>query len=543
MSKVRFSELNLSVEVNSALTDMGFEYATPIQAQSIPVILDGKDVFGQAQTGTGKTGAFAIPTIDKVDTSKKEIQVLVLCPTRELAIQVAEEFVKLAKHKKDLRILSVYGGDSMERQIKGIKRGVQIIVGTPGRVMDHMRRGTIKLNNLTTLVLDEADEMLNMGFRDDIEEVMNSIDQPIQKLLFSATIKPTIMDIIKKHLNNPEKIKIENKEVTTPNITQKYVEVKDKDKSEVVSRLLDIHNPKLSLIFCNTKMKVDELTDALQSRGYSADKIHGDMKQSVRSNVIEKFRQGDVRILIATDVAARGLDIDDVEMVFNYDVPNHEEYYVHRIGRTGRAGRQGTSFTLVNSRQMRDLRDIVNYTKKKMEPEKIPTLKDVEEVKTNVFIDEIKKQLEEGKHKKYMSVIEKLHTEGVSPIELAAAMLERELKISDVEEIQMETSSTKSTWAKDSGMARMFVNIGRDKKLRPQDLVKAIASETGIAGKEIGTIDIYDKYTFFEIPEAYANKVIDVMSKSKVKGVRINMELAQKKGAKGSTTRGRRKSN
>lgn len=543
MSKIRFDELNLSVEVNSALTDMGFEYATPIQAQSIPVILEGKDVFGQAQTGTGKTGAFAIPSIDKVDTSKKEIQVLVLCPTRELAIQVAEEFVKLSKHKKDLRILSVFGGDSMERQIKGIKRGVQIIVGTPGRVMDHMRRGTIKLNNLTTLVLDEADEMLNMGFRDDIEEVMNSIDHPIQKLLFSATIKPAIMDIIKKHLHNPQNIKIENKEVTTPNITQKYVEVKDKDKSEVISRLLDIHNPKLSLIFCNTKMRVDELTDALQSRGYSADKIHGDMKQSVRSNVIEKFRQGDIRILIATDVAARGLDIDDVEMVFNYDVPNHEEYYVHRIGRTGRAGRQGTSFTLVNSRQMRDLRDIVNYTKKKMEPEKIPTLKDVQEVKTNVFIDEIKKQLEEGKFKKYMSVIEKLHTEGISPIELAAAMLERELKISDVEEIQMETSSTKSAWAKDSGMARMFVNIGRDKKLRPQDLVKAIASETGIAGKEIGTIDIYDKYTFFEIPEGYANKVIDVMSKSKVKGVRINMELAQKKGAKGGTTRGRRKSN
>lgn len=536
MNKIRFEELNCSPEIMRALGDMGFKEATPIQAMAIPIVKEGRDVFGQAQTGTGKTAAFAIPTLDKINTEAKELQALVLCPTRELAVQVCEEFEKLGKYKKKLSVLAVYGGASMDNQIRSLRRGVQIIVGTPGRVMDHMRRGTVKLDKLNTLVLDEADEMLNMGFREDIEEILAEIEQPIQKLLFSATMKPSIMDIIKKHLNKPAKVKIENKELTTSTITQNYIEVREDDKPEVIGRLIDVYNPKLALIFCNTKMRVDELTDELQRRGLPVDKIHGDMKQAVRISVIDKFKQGIIKVLIATDVAARGLDIDDVEMVINYNVPQHEEHYVHRIGRTGRAGREGTSFTMVTSREYRALKEIMMYTKKQMEKHSIPSVDEVKNAKINLFIDDIKKDLEEGIHEKYIDVIETLKGEGYSPLDIAAAIIGREIKLGEAKEILPPEKEKKGrrnagVFSRDADMARFFVNVGRMDNIKPADLVRIIADNAGIRGKEIGSIDIYDKYSFVEIPEKHTSKVLDSVGKTKVKGIRLNIELAQKKGS------------
>lgn len=543
MDKIRFEELNCSEEIKKAVKDMGFEEATPIQTLAIPLVLEGKDVVGQAQTGTGKTAAFGIPAIDMVDAKKRETQALILCPTRELAVQVAEELAKIAKYKRGIRTLPVFGGQPIDRQIKGLRNGAQIVIGTPGRVMDHMRRRTLKLENLKMMILDEADEMLNMGFREDIETILESVGEERQTLLFSATMPKAIMEIIHKFQKNPEVVKVVHKELTTPNINQLYLEVKERDKLEVLTRLIDMYSPKLSLVFCNTKRKVDEVTDLLQSRGYASDKIHGDMKQSLRINVMNKFKRGDIEVLVATDVAARGLDIDDVESVFNFDMPTHEEYYVHRIGRTGRAGRTGSAFTFVTGRDFYLLRNVMKYTKKKIKKHPIPTISDIETIKTSIFLEKIKKKINEGKLKKYIKVLEDLIEDDFSAIEIAAALLKMELEMKDAKEIDIKpekthrrdggnkrTRSDKRTGAEE-GMVRMFINIGKDKKIRPQDVVGAIAGETSISGKNIGGIDIFDNYTFVEIPEEYADEVLSIMSKNTIKGNQINIEPA--KGAKG----------
>ncbi|MCT4564656.1 MAG: DEAD/DEAH box helicase [Maledivibacter sp.] len=546
MDKIRFEELNCSQEIKRAVKDMGFEEATPIQTLAIPLVLEGKDVVGQAQTGTGKTAAFGIPAIDMVDAKKKATQALILCPTRELAVQVAEELAKIARYKRGIRTLPVFGGQPIDRQIKGLRNGAQIVIGTPGRVMDHMRRGTLKLENLKMMILDEADEMLNMGFREDIETILESIGEDRQTLLFSATMPKVIMEIIHKYQQNPEVVKVVHKELTTPNIDQLYLEVKEKDKLEALTRLIDMYSPKLSLVFCNTKRKVDEVTDLLQSRGYASDKIHGDMKQSLRINVMNKFKRGDIEVLVATDVAARGLDIDDVESVFNFDMPTHEEYYVHRIGRTGRAGRTGSAFTFVTGRDFYLLRNVMKYTKKKIKKHPIPTISDIETIKTSIFLEKIKKKINEGKLEKYIKVLEDLIENDFSSIEIAAALLKMELEMKDAKEIDTRPEKkynrkgsdrsnrgNKRTGAEE-GMVRMFINIGKDKKIRPQDVVGAIAGETSISGKNIGGIDIFENYTFVEIPEEYADEVLSIMSKNTIKGNQINIEPAKGTKSKGN---------
>ncbi|NLZ82903.1 MAG: DEAD/DEAH box helicase, partial [Clostridiales bacterium] len=330
MSVNKFEELELNSQIIRAIEDMGFEEMSPIQANAIPVILEGKDVVGQAQTGTGKTAAFGIPMLQVVDPKDRAIQGIVLCPTRELAIQVAEEYRNLGKYLHGIKVLPIYGGQEISKQIRSIKAGSQIIIGTPGRVMDHMRRKTIKLDNIKMIVLDEADEMLNMGFREDIETILSQTTEDRQMVMFSATMAKSILDIAKTYQDNPEIIKVVKKELTVPKIEQYYYEVSPKNKEEVLSRLLDMYNPKLSLVFCNTKRQVDELTSALQGRGYFAEGLHGDLKQIQRDRVMNSFRNGKTEILVATDVAARGIDVDDVEAVFNYDVPQDDEYYVHR---------------------------------------------------------------------------------------------------------------------------------------------------------------------------------------------------------------------
>ncbi len=530
MDKKRIEELNCSKAVIDAIRDMGFEEATPIQSQCIPLILEGRDVVGQTQTGTGKTAAFGIPTIEKISINKKDPSALILCPTRELAVQVSEEMARLAKYRKDINILPVFGGQSIDRQIKALKRGIQIVIGTPGRVMDHIRRKTLKLGSLEMLILDEADEMLNMGFREDIETILESMNGERQTLLFSATMPKAILEIINQYQNNPKIVKVVHKELSAPNIDQLYLEVRQKDKIEVLTRLVDIYNPKLTIVFCNTKKKVDEVTDSLQMRGYATDKIHGDMKQALRINVMNKFKRGDVEILVATDVAARGLDIDDVEVVFNYDMPSHEEYYVHRIGRTGRAGRSGTAFSFVTSGDYYLLKSVMKYTKMKIKRHPIPSIGDIESIKTEAFITGLKAKIEEGNLQKYVKIVERLTEEDFQSIEIAAALLKMELDVksqrdTDIEEIK----GNKQNASSGSSMVRMFINIGRNKKIKPKDVVGAIAGETGVNGANIGDIDIYENYTFVDIPEQDAEEVLAIMNKNTIKGNKITIEPAKGK--------------
>lgn len=525
MKKLRFEDLNLSEEILKAVKDMGFEEATPIQTQAIPYILEGKDVIGQSQTGTGKTAAFGIPALEMIETNKKMLQALILCPTRELAIQVTEELTRFAKFKENLIKVPVYGGQPINRQINALKKGAQIVVGTPGRVMDHMRRGTIKLDKLKMIVLDEADEMLNMGFREDIETILQDTREERQTILFSATMPKPILDLTKKYQKNPELIKVVHKELTVKNIEQVYFEVKEKNKLEILSRLIEMHNPKLSLVFCNTKKKVDDVVTQLQARGYFADGLHGDMKQPQRDRVMNKFRNGTVEILVATDVAARGIDVDDVEVVFNYDVPQDEEYYVHRIGRTGRAGRTGKAFTFAYGKEIYKLKDIQRYTKTKIKKQQVPSEKDIEEIRVNMFLEEVKNVLEEEKLRKQINILEN-KLEDYPSIDIAAALLkmymEKDTKSNIKEDLEKDFSDTGA----EPGMVRLFINIGRKQGVRPGDIVGAIAGETSMPGKMMGIIDIYDKYSFVEIPKEYANEVLMIMKDNKIKGTKINIEPA-----------------
>ena len=392
---MKFDELNIDERILRAIEDMGFEETSPIQTQAIPAVCEGIDVVGQAQTGTGKTAAYTIPMLMKIDPQIKKPQAIVLCPTRELAVQVAEEIRKLAKYMSDIKVLPVYGGQEIVRQIKSLKTGVQIIVGTPGRVMDHMRRKTVKFDNINMVILDEADEMLDMGFREDMETILTETPEDRQTVMFSATMPKAIMDIARNFQKDARIIKVVRKELTVSNIEQFYYEVRPKNKTEVLCRLIDIYNPRLSVVFCNTKRQVDELISELKGRGYFADGIHGDMKQQQRDRVMDDFRSGKVDILIATDVAARGIDVDDVDMVFNYDIPQDEEYYVHRIGRTGRAGRSGMALSFISGKEVYKLKDIERYCKTKILAKPVPSLDDVKNTKLDNMFYKIRQTMDD----------------------------------------------------------------------------------------------------------------------------------------------------
>ncbi len=531
MEALRFDELDLYPQILRAIQEMGFEEATPIQCKAIPVVMEGIDVIGQAQTGTGKTAAFGIPLLMKVDPHNKKTQAIVLCPTRELAIQVAEEVRNLAKYMHGVKVLPVYGGQDIVKQIRSLKGGAQIIIGTPGRVMDHLRRKTIKCEEVNTIVLDEADEMLNMGFREDIETVLEYIPEERQTVLFSATMPKPILDITKKYQKDAVTIKVVKKELTVPNIEQYYYDVKRKDKVEVLSRLLDVYDPKLSLVFCNTKRMVDELTNALQGRGYFAEGLHGDMKQMQRDRVMNHFRNGNTEILVATDVAARGIDVDDVEAVFNFDVPQDDEYYVHRIGRTGRAGRTGRSFTFVKGKEVYKLKDIQRYCKTKILAQKIPSMEDVVQVRLEKIMDRIDTIIEEEDLTKMVNMIEsQVNESDYTAMDIAAAFLKMAL-LGEEESAQksMENFEFGDTGAEEEGMVRLFINIGKKQHVKPGDILGAITGESGMPGKLVGAIDMYDKYTFVEVPREYGKEVLKAMSNSKIKGKSINIEPANQK--------------
>lgn len=525
MEKLQFNTFNISAEIIRAINDMGFEEASPIQAQAIPYLIEGKDIIGQSQTGTGKTSAFGIPLIDAIDLTSKKIQAVILCPTRELAIQVAQEFKKLAQYIPQIEILPIYGGQPIERQFKALKKGVQIIIGTPGRVMDHINRKSINLNKVTKVVLDEADEMLDMGFREDIEFILQRIPTNRQTALFSATMSREILDLSKMYLTNPKFVKITHKELTVPNTEQVYFEVKEKEKTEILSRLIDMYNPKLSMVFCNTKKRVDELVDTLQTRGYLADSLHGDLKQSQRERVMSKFRKHTIDILVATDVAARGIDVDDIEIVFNYDIPHDEEYYVHRIGRTGRAGKSGKAISFVSGKDIYKIKDIQKYTNTKIKLEKKPTNNDVKEIRVNSFLDQIKQTIDKGHLTEYLNDIDKLINEDYTSLEIAAALLKLEIESKEIATNDLDFDDTGAK----AGMVRLFINIGRKNRIGPKDIIEHLANNTRLTGNLIGTIDIYDKFTFVEVPSEYAKEVLTIMQNNLIKGKKVIIEPANKK--------------
>ena len=492
METVKFTELDIKPEILKAVANMGFEAMSPIQAKAIPVELSGKDVIGQAQTGTGKTAAFGIPILQKVDPKLKKPQAIVLCPTRELAIQVADEIRKLAKYMSSVKILPIYGGQEISKQIRSLKAGVQIIIGTPGRMMDHMR------------------------FREDIETILNGVPEERQTMLFSATMPKPIMELARAYQQNPEIIKVIRKELTVPNITQYYYEVRPKNKSEVLSRLLDIYDPKLSVVFCNTKKGVDELVADLKGRGYFAEGLHGDMKQTMRDRVMHRFRSGKTDILVATDVAAR-------------DLPQDEEYYVHRIGRTGRAGRTGMAFSFVVGREVYKLKDIRRYCKAKIKAQPIPSLNDVTETRVEKIFDRIDHYIEDQNLNKYIDMVEEFVNEkDYTAMDVAAAFLAEILGTADGKDAGSNKEDFGDTGAEE-GMVRLFINIGKKQGIRPGDILGAIAGESGISGNLVGTIDLYDKYTFVEVPREVASDVLEAMKNVKIKGKSINVEPANRK--------------
>ncbi len=538
MKNLRFEELNLSKEVQKAVAEMGFEEATPIQSQSIPNIFTGSDVIGQAQTGTGKTCAFGIPAIEMLDPEAEGIQVLVLCPTRELAIQTADELKSLSRYKRGVKILPVYGGQPIERQIAALKNRPQIIIGTPGRILDHMKRRTIKLAGLKMFILDEADEMLNMGFREDIDTILGNVPEKRQTILFSATIPKEIMDLAARYQKEAIFVKAAHKELTVPNIKQFYVEVRESTKAEVLSRLIDTNDIKLSLVFCNTKRRVDNLASVLQSMGYMVEALHGDMRQVQRDRVMAKFRKGAIDILVATDVAARGIDVDDIEVVMNYDIPNDEEYYVHRIGRTGRAGRNGRAFTFVTGRELYKLKDIQRYTRSTILPFKPPSPMDVEEKKINNILDKMKETIAEGYLSRYVGYIENMLEDAslcdeqgscLTALDVAAAFLKMASGQKNNLEYQDEYSKGIDAMKTENKMVRLFINIGSSSNIQPKHIIESISATTSLPGKKVGSINIFDKYTFVEVPNEYAVEVLASMKNHKLNGRKINVEKANRR--------------
>ncbi len=553
---ISFDDLGLSRELLKSVEDMGFEEPSPIQALAIPPLLSGRDVVGQAQTGTGKTAAFSIPILERVDPRNKAPQALILCPTRELAIQVAEEIGKLAARKRGLFALPVYGGQPIERQFRALAKGAQIVVGTPGRIMDHMERGTLRLDQVFMAVLDEADEMLDMGFRDDIEAILEKTPEQSQRIFFSATMPPAIMEMAKRFLKDPEILKITQKLLTVPTIEQIYYEVRPHQKMDALCRVLDSQGFRKALVFCSTKRGVDEVTAHLQTRGYQSDGLHGNLAQPQRDRVMGRFRTGGIEILVATDVAARGIDVDDVDAVINYDIPNDVENYVHRIGRTGRAGRAGSAFTFVSAREHYKLRDIIRYTKARIVQSQLPTLRDVTNIRTTRLLDEVRAAMEAGALERYTALVEQFLDDESTSMDMAAALLKLLMQREFGQEQQQDSLSPAENqgWrerhsdkvaervygrqskfsgkrgqggkAERSPMLRLFFNVGSKMHVAPRDLVGAIAGESGIPGRSIGAIEIHDRFCFVEVPEHLADDVMAVMNGSQIRGFKVAVEKA-----------------
>ncbi len=536
-----FDQFGLNEALLKAINDVGYETPSPIQLKTIPLLLGGSDIVGQAQTGTGKTAAFALPILQKIEPKSRAVQALILTPTRELGIQVAEAFHTYAKHIGHIRVLPVYGGQSISQQIKHLQSGVQVVVGTPGRIMDHMRRETLDLSNLKFVVLDEADEMLRMGFIEDVEWILGQTPENRQTALFSATMPRPIRRIAERYLKNAKNVEIEHKTLTVPTVKQFYVNVSEGQKADALTRLLEADaNPgEAVLIFHRTKVGAADLTEKLQARGYAAEAMHGDMNQNQRETVIRRLRGGQVEIVVATDVAARGLDVERISSVVNYDMPSDTESYVHRIGRTGRAGREGKAILFVTPRQQRMKRDIEKYTGQHIEPMKMPTQADVAARRVAVLKERILKTLKDEELDLYLSIVEDLAEESACDIaEIAAAAVYLAGGDKPIE-VKIEPEPEELARLGD-GMVRLFMEVGRQNKIGPADIVGAIANEGNVPGKAIGGIDIYDRFTLVDVPSEYVKQVLHEMRNTRIRGDNANIRVAaQRDMAAGGAPRGR----
>ena len=539
MEKINFNEMNISIGLKKAIEELGFKEPTDIQNEAIPKVLEGLDVIGEAQTGTGKTFSFAIPMVEKIDSKYDKVQGLVMLPTRELALQVYAEFIKLLKFNRDIRITTIYGGQSYDKQLKDLKNKPHIVIGTPGRIIDHMNRGTLDFSKLKMLVLDEADEMLKMGFIDDIEFVLKTTPSTRQTTLFSATMPDEIRRVSKKYLNNPINIKIQAKTLTVEATKQYYYEVKQSSKTDLLIRLLDFYSFNSAIIFCNTKNMVDELTSALQAHDYQADGIHGDLKQVQRDRVMNSFRKGLTKILIATDVAARGIDVKGIEAVFNYDLPQDDESYVHRIGRTGRAGLSGISLSFVTGRGRSRITEIERYTKSKMEKKEIPSIEEIVKQKQKKIYTDITEIIDNSEKKNtYKPIINKLLAEGYDGIDILNALIDKIVKdeVKEYNEIEIEepykrrnknVEKNRTKNGKEISYSYYQLNIGRNDGVRPKEFVELISRLTKIPNYAIGDIIIHNNKTSFEVrPDM--NKRIVLLQGRKLNGFELNLRKLSK---------------
>jgi ATP-dependent RNA helicase DeaD len=568
VTSVSFADMNLSAPLMKALKDVGYESPSPIQAETIPLVMAGKDLVGQAQTGTGKTAAFALPLLSRIDLKKKLPQVLVLAPTRELAIQVAEAFQTYAKHIKGFHVLPIYGGQDYSIQLRPLKRGVHVIVGTPGRVMDHMRRGTLKLDELDCLVLDEADEMLRMGFIDDVEWVLEQLPDQRQIVLFSATMPNEIRKIAKKHLKDPEQVTIKTKTSTVETTNQRYWMVSGAHKLDALTRILEAENTDGVIIFVRTRITTVELAEKLQARGYTAFALNGDIQQKQRERTITQLKSGKLDILIATDVAARGLDVDRISHVINYDIPNETEAYVHRIGRTGRAGRTGEAILFVTPREQHWIRRIEKATRQKIKMMELPSTDMINDKRVARFKQNITDALAREGLEFYQKLIEEFQQEhNIPATEIAAALarlvqgkeplLLREIPAGRKDHKRREgkgrseskgrseargrddsRESRRSPKRKgqqrvpEAGMETYRIEVGHDHEVQPGNIVGAIANEAGLDSRNIGRIDIRDNYSFVDLPEGMPKDVFIDLKKTWVAGQKLNITRVKEKGDK-----------
>jgi ATP-dependent RNA helicase DeaD len=564
MEKKLFTELGLSTEVLQAVTALGFEQPSPIQAQSIPPALEGRDVVGQSQTGSGKTMAFAIPIVQLLDARERGVRALIMCPTRELAMQVCEAVAKLTVHKPGLKALPIYGGATYTRQIRGLQDGAQIVVGTPGRILDFINKGLLKLDKLELLVFDEADEMLDMGFREDIESLIEIVPPTRQTLFFSATLDGPIRHLVESFTKDPVLVSIEHKALTVPTIEQRYYEVNSRSKIEVLCRLLDLENPRLAIVFANTKRAVDDITDALNARGYAIDRLHGDLNQTMRDRVMKNFRAGTIEILAATDVAARGLDVDDVDLVINFDLPYDEEDYVHRIGRTGRAGRSGKAIGLVSGRDIFLLQRIQRYAKVKIERHKVPTREEVEGKRVDSHFAKVQALLESGSFTNHESTIQRLLDAGHSSTDIASALLHIILSDDSREsqEIPEDRPRPERPERRDprdrergprpdyqdrgrdsynsaprearpprvdppGGYTRMFINVGSIDEVTPREISGAIYSTASLPPGSLGKIEIFAKCSYVGVKPEHVQQVLSGIEGASLRNRALRMDIAE----------------
>lgn len=511
-----FNQLNLKPELLRAISEMGYETPSPIQQQAIPVILDHKDIIGQSQTGSGKTASFGLPILNQLEPlPNRKTQALILAPTRELCLQVADEMRKFAKYIEGVRIVSVYGGQDISRQIKDIKGGSDIVVATPGRLLDHIRRRTLRFENTHQVVLDEADEMLNMGFLDEIKEVFSHLPSQRQTILFSATMPKPILELSKTILNNPVEIKMKDKTLTVEAIQQIAYEVLPSQKVDLLIQLLELHHFDSALIFCNTKKMVDELSATLNKQGYLAMALHGDIKQEMRTNIMNRFKKKQITTLIATDVAARGIDVDSLDVVINYDLPQEIEYYVHRIGRTGRAGNTGLAISLYSPRQRHLLTQLEKITRQPIERRDLPTQRELAELTVELIEREVSNGLNKPQEKTSY-ILEQLHQMGYDDKQLLFGLLSRVVEAHTLKSI--EPVKTNQTKRKNTEYSTIMLNIGDKQNINPAKLLAGIADATGISGREIGRIRISERSSTVEIPRHKEKEIIDTLSKTKIGG-------------------------